>query len=48
MNAIGLIDPKQAPVWIQIDPQRVEQAEKFCAAARNRRRDVNDREGRKL
>lgn len=25
---VGLIDPKQAPVWIQIDPRRVEQAEK--------------------
>jgi cell division protein FtsB len=25
---VGLINPKQAPVWIQIDPRRVEQVEK--------------------
>lgn len=26
-DRVGLINPKQAPVWIQIDPERVEQVE---------------------
>jgi cell division protein FtsB len=28
-DRIGLINPKQAPVWIHIDPRRVEQAEEI-------------------